>query len=143
MITHFPNCVDPESYPQGIADAFCYAVMIPDLKVITTMDKVKWAISSFGPFKLLGLDGIFPALLQHVGDILHEYLVDAYRDCLRWYNITDDLKDVLVVLTLKTGKPSHIWPKDYRSISISSFLLKALDSNPIWELHRGVLSSLL
>ena len=86
--------------------------MMPDLEDTITRDKVKWAISSFEPFKSPGPDGIFPALLQHAGDILHEYLVDVYRDCLRWCNISDGWKAVLVEFIPKADKPSHISPKD-------------------------------
>ena len=75
---------------------------------------------------LLSPDGISPTLLQHAGDTLHEYLVEVYKDCLRWCNIPDGSKYVLVVFILKTGKPSHIGPKYYRPISLSFFLLKSL-----------------
>ena len=81
---------------------------MPDLENIITRDKVKWAISNFDPFKSPGPDGIFPALLQHAGNILHEYLVDVHKDCLRWCNKSDGRKDLLVVFIPKAGKPSHI-----------------------------------
>lgn len=34
---------------------------------IFTRSKVAWAVHSFEPFKSPGLDGIFPALIQHGG----------------------------------------------------------------------------
>ena len=71
-------------------------------------DIVKWAISSFEHFKSASPDGIFPALIQHAGDILHEYVVDVYKDCFRWCNKPDGWKDMLVVFILKAGKPSQI-----------------------------------
>ena len=37
--------------------------MMSDLEEIITRDRVKWAISSFEPFKSHGPDGIFTALL--------------------------------------------------------------------------------
>ena len=73
--THFINCVDPDSYPLGVADPICNAGMMSDLEEMITRNRVKWAINSFEPFKSSGPDGIFPALLQHVGNILHELLV--------------------------------------------------------------------
>ena len=87
--THFPNCVDPESYPLGVADPFCDTDMMSVLEDISTRDKVKSVISSFQPFKSPDPDSTLPALLQHAGDILHEYLVNVYSDCLRRYDITD------------------------------------------------------
>ena len=71
LSTHFPKCVDPDSYPLGVADPCCNAGMIPDLEDIITRDQVKWAISSFEPFKSPGPDDFVPALLQHAGNILH------------------------------------------------------------------------
>ena len=72
--------MDPDCYPLGVADPFCNAGMMPDLNEIISRDKVKWAISSIQVFKSPGPDGISPALLQHAGYILHEYLMDVYRD---------------------------------------------------------------
>ena len=45
--THFPNCMDPDSYPLGGVDPFCNAGKISDLEDIITRDKVKWALSTF------------------------------------------------------------------------------------------------
>ena len=72
--------MDPDSYPLSVADPFRNAGMIPNLNDIIIRDKVKSAISSFGPFKSPGPDGIFPALLQHASDSLHEYQEDVYKD---------------------------------------------------------------
>ena len=97
------------------------------MKEIIARDRVKWAISSFEPFKSPGPDDIFPALLQNAGDILYEYLVDMYKNCLRWCNTPDCWNDVLVVFIAKAGKPSPDGPKDFRPISVSCILLKALE----------------
>ena len=86
---HFPNYVDADNYRLGVGYLVCNAGMMPDLDQIITRDIVKWAISSFEPFKSPSPDEIFLALLQHAGDILHECLVDVYKDCLQYCNITD------------------------------------------------------
>ena len=80
--THFPNCVDPDSYPLDVADPICNASMMPYLVEIITRDRVKLTIRSFGPFKSPSPDGIFLVLLQHAGDKIYEYLVDVYKDYL-------------------------------------------------------------
>ena len=66
----------------------------------------------YEPFKSPGPYGIFLTLLQHAGDVTR---------------IPDGWKDVLVVFIPKSGKPSHVGHKDYKPISLSSFLLKALE----------------
>ena len=103
----------------GIADPFCNAGMMPDLEDIITRDKVKSTIKSPGP------DGIFPALFQHTGDILHEYLVDVYRDSLRWCNVPDGWKDEIVVFIPNAGKRSHIGLKDWESFGEPYLLLRS------------------
>ena len=65
--------------------------MMPDLEVIITRDRVKWAISSLG---------LLSRLVQMV----------SFRLCF----FPDGWKDVLVVLITKVGKPSHFGRKDYR-----------------------------
>jgi hypothetical protein len=49
---------------------------------IITYRRVEWAISSFAPYKSLGMDGIFPALLQEGQEILILYLVRIFCACL-------------------------------------------------------------
>ena len=73
----------------GVADPFCDARMMPVLEDTINIKNVKWSISSFEPFKSPGPDDIFPALLQHAGDILHAYLVNEYWYRLRWCDIPD------------------------------------------------------
>ncbi|RVE51293.1 hypothetical protein evm_004097 [Chilo suppressalis] len=80
----------------------------------------------FQPFKAAGPGGIFPALLQWAGDDLIRILVALLRACLA-YRYTPKLwRDVRVTFIPKPSKSDYSEPKSYRSISISSFLLKSL-----------------
>uniref|UniRef100_UPI002FDC4585 reverse transcriptase domain-containing protein n=1 Tax=Streptomyces sp. IBSBF 2390 TaxID=2903533 RepID=UPI002FDC4585 len=65
---------------------------------LITEDKVRWAISSFEPYKSPGMDGICPKMLQVTSSRIP-----------------------------KAGKMDHAKAKDYRPISLSSFLLKVLE----------------
>ena len=69
--THFPGATEKgndESYavPNGNLDYY------GDVDTTTIFDEptIKWAISSFAPFKSAGSDNIFPALLQNCSDKL-------------------------------------------------------------------------
>ena len=72
---HFPNYVDADNYRLGVGYLVCNAGMMPDLDQIITRDIVKWAISSFEPFKSPGPDGIFPILVI--------YCMNIWWTCIR------------------------------------------------------------
>lgn len=103
-----------------------------DAKVVTEA-KVKWAIISFEPYKSPGPDGIFPALLQQAGPIAINLLKDIFRACLLLEHVPINWRTAKVVFIPKAGKIQHSSPKDYRPISLTSFLLKSLER--ILEIH--------
>jgi hypothetical protein len=49
---------------------------------VVTYRMVEWAIESLAPYKSPGVDGIFPALLQKVRNVITPYLVRIFRACL-------------------------------------------------------------
>jgi len=49
---------------------------------VVTYRSVEWAIDSFAPYKSLGMDGIFPALLQEGQEVVIPYLVRIFCACL-------------------------------------------------------------
>jgi hypothetical protein len=68
LATHFPGSVCAEG---GVIPAPACHTNCLDWWVaarIVTYGKVEWAIDSFAPYKSLGMDGIFPALLQEGPD---------------------------------------------------------------------------
>jgi len=83
LATHFP---DSAAVEWGvITAAACHATRV-DWQVparIITYHRVEWEIDSFAPYKSLGKDGIFPALLQEGQGILIPYLVRIFCVCLR------------------------------------------------------------
>ena len=50
-----------------------------------------------------------------------------YRNCLRLNYIPIEWRKVKVVFIPKAGKIGHSIPKDYRPISLTSFLLKTFE----------------
>ena len=94
---------------------------------IVTKSRINKAISSFEPFKSPGLDGIFPAQLQQVKDEILEWLCVIFKASIRLNYIPQLWREVKVVFIPKAGKASHTKPKDFRPISLSSFLLKTLE----------------
>jgi hypothetical protein len=73
------------------------------------------------------MDGIFPALLQEGQKILIPYLIRNFRACLATGYVPSMWRQVKVVFKPKPGRNSYCGPKDFRPISLTSFLLKTLE----------------
>ena len=94
---------------------------------IITYRSVGWAIGSFAPYKSPGMDGIFPALLQEGREILIPYLIRIFRACLATGYILASWRQAKVVFIPKPGRSSYCGPRDFRPISLKSFLLKTME----------------
>ena len=91
---------------------------------VVTYQRVGWAIDSFAPYKSPGMDGIFPALLQEGREILIPYLIRIFRACLATGFVAAIWHQVKVVFIPKPCRSSYCGPKDFRPISLTSFLLR-------------------
>jgi hypothetical protein len=85
---------------------------------------VEWATDSFAQYNSPGVDGIFPALLQKAREVVIPHLVKIFRACLETSYVPAIWKQVKVVFIPKHGRNSYSGPRDYRPISLKSFLLK-------------------
>jgi hypothetical protein len=65
---------------------------------VATYRTVEWAINSFAPHRSLGLDGIFPALLQEGQRIVVPNLVRIFCACLATGYVPAILHQVKVVV---------------------------------------------
>ena len=73
------------------------------------------------------MDGIFPALLQEGRGVLIPYMVKIFRTCLATGYVLAVWRQVKVVFIPKPGRSSYCGPRDFRPISLTSFLLKTID----------------
>jgi hypothetical protein len=94
---------------------------------VVTYRIVEWAIDSFAPYKSPGADVIFPALLQQGREILIPHLIRIFHACLATGYVPTAWRQVEVVFIPKPGRNSYCGPKDFRPISLTSFLLKTLE----------------
>ena len=125
--SHFPGCVpvkkieEMSTHPQPSRKDWCFA------EKITKRGKVKWAIFKFYSFKSAGLDGVIPALLKEGIELLLCRLISIFKSSIALEYIPKLWEKVRVVFIPKPGKPSHGVAKDFRPISLTSFLLKTLE----------------
>ena len=88
---------------------------------IITYDRVFWAITSFKPFKIPGMYGIFPALLQKSIKVLAPILCRIFRACIAFELIPTAWRHTKVVFIPKVGKGNYFEAKSFRPISLKSF----------------------
>jgi len=94
---------------------------------IITYHRVEWAIGSFAPYKSPRMDGIFSALLQEGQEILIPYLIRIFCACLATGYVLALWRQAKVVFIPKPGTSSYCGPRDFRPISLTSFLLKTME----------------
>ena len=94
---------------------------------IVTYRRVEWATDSFAPYKSPGVDGTFPALLQKAQEVVIPHLIRIFRACLSMGYVPAIWRLVKVVFIPKSGRNCYSGPRDYRPISLTSFLLKTLE----------------
>lgn len=107
---------------------------------IVTMDRLRWAVDSFDKYKSPGPDGIYPVFLQEGGEMLIKSLLHIFRACLALGYTPKRWREVKVTFIPKPGKCSYDKAKDFRPISLSSFLLKTLERLVDRYIKEGALS---
>jgi len=95
---------------------------------IVTYRRLEWAIDSFAPYKSPGVDAIFSALLQKAREVIIPHLVRIFHACLSTGYVPAIWRQVKVVLIPKPGRNSYSEPRDYRPVSLTSFLLKTMET---------------
>lgn len=96
-------------------------------KKVVDHNKLKWALSTFQPYKAPGPDGIYPILLQEGANVLVPHLSRLYRACIAFGHVPRVWRMVKVIYLPKPGKADYREAKSYRPISLSSFFLKTLE----------------
>jgi hypothetical protein len=124
--THFPNSVAEE---EGVAPVNISCTKRLDWHVATKVVSygIVWAINYFAPYKSPGMDRIFPALLQEGWVILFINLVKIFCTCVAIGHVPATWRQAKVMFIPKPGRDSYGGPKDYRPISLTSFLLKTTE----------------
>ncbi|XP_020298130.1 uncharacterized protein LOC109862474 [Pseudomyrmex gracilis] len=88
---------------------------------------VKWGVKTFSPYKSLGPDGIYPVLLQEGLAVLIGPLTKIFRASIALRHVPQAWSGTRVVFIPKPGRNGHITAKNFRPISITSFVLKTLE----------------
>jgi hypothetical protein len=127
LTSHFPNS---EVTLEVAAPTAALLARCTDWRLaarVVTYRRVEWAIDSSAPYKSPGVNGIFPAMLQKGREVVIPYLVRIFHACLVTGYVPAIWRQVKVVFIPKPGRNSYSGPRDYRPISLTSFLLKTME----------------
>lgn len=94
---------------------------------VVTPAKVRDAIESFEPYKAPGPDNISPALLQQGLEVIIGPLTGLFRSCIAVGYTPKQWLKAKVIFIPKPGRAGYTEVKDFRPISLTSFLLKTLE----------------
>lgn len=132
MKTHFPESVITSNQEQEANEKDVVKENILTTRTkklankIFTQESIEWAISSFKLYKVLENDGLFPALIQRSIRDVRSALRIIYKVSLYHNHVPETWKGVRVVFIPKGGRPG-LFPKSYRPISLTSFILKGME----------------
>jgi hypothetical protein len=101
--------------------------------------KIRWALSTFKPFKSTGTDVIVPALLQQGAVNLIQHLCRIFMACMAYGFIPTAWRQVKVTFIPKPGNLDYTETKAYFPISLSPFLLKTMEKLVDRHIRDGVL----
>ena len=66
----------------------------------------------------------------------HKYLTIMYKSCIDLHFTPTDWKNSTIIFIPKPGKASCSEPKSFRPISLSNYLLKALEKLCVWNVEE-------
>ena len=92
-----------------------------------SIQKIKWAVKKFEPYKSPGPDGIYPICLQLALPIILPLIKSLFISCLQSSYLPQIWRQSKVIFIPKPGKSTYYEPKSYRPISLSCFLLKTME----------------
>lgn len=129
--THFPGCLTNVSgQGDGSAEEEVHYPSRSDwvaASKIINQARVKWAIASFDSFKSPGPDNVYPAMLKEGVEMISPHLEKIYTACLATGYIPVQWRAVRVAFIPKPGKTTYTDAKSFRTISLTSFLLKGME----------------
>lgn len=125
---HSSSQLEEETEPPDTNDPNCDESFLQFITIST----IREAIFSFKGYKSPGADRIFPVLLQEGFDIICDSLLEIYTDSIRYNTIPLNWTKSRVVFIPKPGRFEYISHKDFRPLSLTSFLLKGLEKLILW-----------
>ena len=101
-------------------------------------DLVRQSMLQFKPNKAPGPDGLKPIVFKYLPQNAIEVITIIYKACISLCYTPNKWRETKVIFLPKPGKASYDIPKSYRPISLSNFLLKALERLVVWKMDKDM-----
>ena len=101
-------------------------------------DLVRKSLKLFKPHKADGPDGLKPIVLKYLPSNAIDNLTIIYKACISFGHTPKLWRQTKVIFLPKPGKSSYDIPKAYRPISLSNYLLKALERLVVWRMDKDM-----
>lgn len=106
------------------------------LKALFNPNTVARAFKEFSKYSSPGPDGVSPQILQNLSVNFLERLHLIFSASINCRYVPVEWRKSKVIFIPKIGKPSYTKTKDFRPITLSSFVFKALERIVYWHLEN-------
>ena len=96
-------------------------------KKIFTPERIRWVVANLVPYKALGVDRVCPVLEEGIEPLISP-LTKIFRSFLALGYEPEAWNIVRAMFIPKARKPSHVDVEDYMPISLTSFVLKTIET---------------
>ena len=101
--------------------------------------RVKAALHSFINKKSPGTDEVPPLILKNLPDKVIQYITTLFKVCILLGYTPTKWKECKLVFIPKPGKASYQIAKAWRPISLTNYLLKALEKLAVWHMDEKII----
>ena len=136
--THFPAATEGTTPFHHNNDHVIDTETIRDSHDWIDEDLVRKSFKLFKPHKAAGPDGLKPIVLKYLPSNAIEALTIIYKACISFGHTPKLWRQTKVIFLPKPGKTSYDIPKAYRPISLSNYLLKALERLVVWRMDKDM-----
>ena len=102
------------------------------------MERLKTVFQGFKAKKSPGPDSLRPQVLMQLPLNILKYIIIIYKACIALHFTPTSWKNSTIIFIPKPGKASYTDPKSFRPISLSNYLLKALEKLCVWNTEEAL-----
>ena len=130
--THYPG-IQPKQGTKYDRNKSIYTSLLHDKFKWISLDRLSTVFRGFKAKKSPGPDCFGPQVLMQLPLNIMEYIIIIYKACIALHFTPTCWKNSTIIFIPKPGKTSYTDPKSFRLISLSNYLLKALEKLCVWN----------
>ena len=102
------------------------------------VERLKTVFQGFKAKKSPGPDSLSPQVLMQLPINILKYIIIIHKACMALHFTPTTWKNSTIIFIPKPGKTSYTDPKSFRPISLSNYLLKALEKLCVWNTDEAL-----